>query len=152
MRHLCLTLLAFSLGTFGLVACIAAAQAANCDCRRQTCTGCTDEAACLPCEPACKASWEEKKTKKPKYSMKCEYACGRAAECFCTDPAECRSCPPCGHVYTKKKLYKADGEEKVEKVPKYEVQMVPATPCDCASCSGVCWWNPLSVLHYLAGH
>lgn len=76
----------------------------------------------------------------------------RAAECFCTGPAECRCSPPCGNVYVKKKLYKADGEEKVEKVPTYEVKMVPAEPCTCARCAGVCWWNPLSVLHYLAGH
>ena len=84
--------------------------------------------------------------------MKCEYACARSAECFCTGPAECRCSPPCGNVYVKKRLYKADGKEKIEKVPKYEVQMVPAAPCDCAACSGVCWWNPLSVLHFLVGH
>jgi hypothetical protein len=84
--------------------------------------------------------------------MKCEPACARAAECFCTGPAECRCSPPCGSVYTKKKLYKQPGEEEVEKVPKYEVKMVPAAPCGCARCCDVCWWNPLSVLHYLVGH
>ncbi len=84
--------------------------------------------------------------------MTCEPACARAAECFCTGPADCRCSPPCVRIYTKKKLYKQPGEEKVEKVPKYEVKMVPAAPCDCARCSGVCWWNPLSVLHYLVGH
>jgi hypothetical protein len=55
-------------------------------------------------------------------------------------------------VIVKKKLYKADGAEKVEKVPKYEVTMVPAEPCDCGRCSGVCWWNPLSLVHYLFSH
>ena len=114
--------------------------------------GCTDEAPCQACVPACKSSWEEKKSKKTVYSMKCEHACTRAHESWCTGPAECRCSPPCGKVIVKKKIYKAEGEEKVEKVPKYEVKMVPAAPCDCAHCSGVCWWNPLDVLHYLIGH
>lgn len=148
MRHLCLTLLA----TFGLAACLATAEAADCGCGRQSCTNCTDQATCQPCEPACKSSWDEKKTKKTKYTMKCEPACARARESWCTGPAECRCSPPCGRIYTKKKLYKEPGEEKVEKVPKYEVKMVPVAPCDCARCSGVCWWNPLSILHYLVHH
>ena len=148
MRQLQFALMA----VFGLVVCIAASHAADGGCGRQTCTTCTDAAPCEPCVPTCKSSWDEAKSKKPKYSLKCDYACARAAECFCTGPAECRCSPPCGNVYVKKKLYKADGEEKVEKVPKYEVKMVPAEPCDCASCSGVCWWNPLAVLHYLIGH
>jgi len=37
-------------------------------------------------------------------------------------------------------------------VPKYEVKMVPAAPCDSSHCCDVCWWNPLSVFHYLVGH
>ena len=148
MRHLCLTLLAIC----SLAACRAAPQAADCACGRQTCTNCTDDTACQPCEPACKSSWEEKKTKKTKYTMTCEPACARAAECFCTEPSECRCNPPCGRIYTKKKLYKQPGKETVEKVPKYEVKMVPGEPCDCARCRGVCWWNPLSVLHYLLDH
>jgi len=84
--------------------------------------------------------------------MKCEPACARAAECFCTGPVECRCSPPCGRVYTKKKLYKQPGKETVEKVPKYEVKMVPAAPCDSNHCCDVCWWNPFSVFHYLVGH
>jgi hypothetical protein len=136
----------------GLAACLAVSQAADCACGRRHCANCTDPTACEPCVPACTSSWDEAKTKKPKYTMQCDYACARAAECFCTGSAECRCSPPCGTVYVKKKLYKADGEEKVEKVPQYEVRMVPAEPCDCARCAGVCWWNPLSVLHYLVGH
>ena len=115
-----------------------------CDCGR-----CGDSKACVP---ACKSSWEETKTRKPSYSLECEYACGRDAERWCTGPSECRCSPPCGSVYVKKKLYKQPGDEKTEKVPKYEVTMVPAEPCDCARCCGVCWWNPLSVLHYLIAH
>jgi hypothetical protein len=128
------------------------APAADCGCGRPSCT---DPACCQPCEPACKATWDEAKTKKPKYSIKCEYACARGYDCWCSDPADCRCQPPCGKVYVKKRLYKADGEEKVEKVekvPKYEVTMVPAEPCDCGRCSGVCWWNPLSLVHYLFSH
>ena len=148
MRRLCFTLLA----TLGLAACLTASGAADCTCDGPRCTNCTNHAASPPCEPACKSSWDEKKSTKTKYTMTCEPACARAAECFCTEPAECRCSPPCGQIYTKKRLYKQPGEETVEKVPKYEVKMVPAEPCDCARCSGVCWWNPLSVLHYLVGH
>ncbi len=113
---------------------------------------CTDEPPCQACQPACKASWEEKKSKKTVYSMRCEYACTRGYDCWCAESPECRCSPPCGKVIVKKKLYKADGAEKVEKVPKYEVTMVPAEPCDCGRCSGVCWWNPLSLVHYLFSH
>ena len=148
MRHLCLAFLA----AFGIGAFIASSSGADCDCGRQNCATCIDSSACKPCVPSCKSSWDEAKTKKPKYSMKCDYACARGYDCWCSDPAECRCCPPAGKVYVKKKLYKADGEEKVEKVPKYEVKMVPAAPCDCATCCGVCWWNPLSIIHYLVHH
>jgi len=148
MRHLWFTFLAI----VGLAACAANPNAADCGCGGPNCTNLTDHAACQPCEPVCKSSWEEKKTKKTKYTMTCEPACARAAECFCTGPTECRCNPPCGNLYTKKKLFKQPGEESVEKVPKYEVKMVPAGPCDCARCEGVCWWNPLSVFHYLIAH
>jgi len=122
--------------------------AAECACGRAGCTG----PAAPACEPACKSSWEEKKTKKPQYSMKCEYACARAAEPWHTGDTECRSCPPCGDVYVKKKIYKTE-KEKVERVPKYEVRMVPVEPpCPgCPHCS-VCWWNPFSVFLHLLGH
>jgi hypothetical protein len=139
------------LAIVGLAACAANSNAADCACGGPTWRDCTEQAACRPCEPACKSSWGEAKTNDPKYTLTCEPACARAAECFCTGPTECRCSPPCGSIYTKKKLYKQPGEEKVAKVPKYEVKMVPAEPCDCARCSGVCWWNPLSVLHYLVG-
>jgi len=145
MRQLCLTLLAIA----GLTACLATSNAADCCCEQPACTDCNP---CSQGVPTCKSSWDEKKTKKTKYTMKCEPACARAAECFCTGPAECRCSPPCGRIYTKKKLYKQPGEEKVEKVPKYEVKMVQAAPCNSNHCCDVCWWNPLSVFHYLVGH
>jgi hypothetical protein len=148
MRHLCFALIA----AMGLIAPSNKTLAADCTCSSRSCMHCTDHTACQPCEPACQSSWDDKKTKKTKYTMKCEPACARAAECFCTGPAECRCSPPCGSIYTKKKLFKQPGEETVEKVPKYEVKMVPGEPCDCARCCDVCWWNPLSVLHYLVHH
>jgi hypothetical protein len=118
--------------------------AADCGCGHVSCTGSGD---CPACVPACKATWDEAKTKKPKYSMKCEYACVRGRDSWHAPPPECRSSPPCGDIIVKKRFYKTDGPEKVERVPKYEVEMVPAEPCHCAACSGVsplCWWNPLS--------
>jgi len=145
MRQLCLTFLAIA----GLTACLATSNAADCCCEQPACTDCNP---CSEGVPTCKSSWDEKKTTKTKYTMKCEPACARAAECFCTGPAECRCSPPCGRIYTKKKLYKQPGKETVEKVPKYEVKMVPAAPCDSNHCCDVCWWNPLSVFHYLVGH
>lgn len=109
---------------------------------------CTHAGGCQHCVPACSATWEEKKTKKPQYTMKCEYACTRGRDPWHADSPECRCCPPCGEVYVKKRFYKADGEEKVERVPKYTVTMVPAEPCGCAACRGdrLCWWNPFGLL------
>jgi hypothetical protein len=50
-------------------------------------------------------------------------------------------------VYVKKRLYKAE-EDKVERVPKYEVETVPAGPCGCAACVGGTQrgWDPLGLL------
>lgn len=114
--------------------------------------GCADPAACAACVPACKATWAEVKTKQPAYSMKCEYACARGYDCWCAKEPDCRCSPPCGQVIVKKRIYKAEDEEKVEKVPEYEVVSAPAEPCSCARCRGVCFWNPFSVLHYLFHH
>ena len=139
------------LGVSG-VACLATVQAGDPACGRHEGAARTAAGAGGPCEPACKASWDEKKTTTPRYSLRCEHACGRDYDCWCNASPECRCRPPAGSVYVKKRLYKADGAETVEKVPKYEVTMVPAGPCDCARCTGVCWWNPLSVLRYLLGH
>ncbi len=109
-------------------------------------TSCTGTTACRQCVPACKATWDEKKSSKPKYSMKCEYACVRGRDGWHAGGPGCRCCPPCGDVIVKKRAYKTDGPEVVERVPKYEVQMVAATPCERGPCSrGVCWWNPLNL-------
>ena len=120
----------------------------HCPAKGDGCTGC-DQCSV----PACQSSWTEKKTKKPKYSMKCDYACERAHECWCTGPEACRCSPPCGKVFVKKKLFKEE-TEKVEKVPKYEVKMVPAAPCnqpDCKECHRLCWWDPLGLFSCFRG-
>jgi len=109
-----------------------------------SCTSCTGPGF----EPRCKASWDEAKTKQPRYAMKCEYACARARDSWHAPEPECRCSPPCGSVYVKKRLYKTE-KEKVERVPKYEVETVPATPCGCAACSGGgrhAGWDLLGIL------
>jgi len=113
--------------------------------------------------PTCKSSWDEKKTKKAVYSMKCDSKCERAAgpmrcahSCLhkgdCCE--ECPAAPPCGVPFPRKKLFKEE-KENVEKIPKYEVLMVQPPPCQCCereSCCGraidflhrtlarLCWW------------
>ena len=138
------------LAGLALASCLVAARSADLAEAYSGCTSCTGPGPCAACVPACKATWEEKKASKPAYSMKCEYACDRARDSWHAPPPECRCSPPCGNVYVKKRLFKVDGEPKVEKVPKYEVQMVPGEPCDCAACRGagpLCWINPLNLLH-----
>jgi hypothetical protein len=124
----------------------AVGQTATCGCGHG---GCAGESGCREYVPACKSSWDEKKTKKAVYSMKCEYACERAREPWHT---ECRCSPPCGEVFIKKKLYKRQ-EEEVERVPKYEVKMVPA-PCDhCAKAPCCCqrWYDLNAAVRRLFG-
>jgi hypothetical protein len=113
--------------------------------------------------PTCKSSWDEKKTKKAVYSMKCDYKCERAAgPMHCSHSClhkgdcceECPASPPCGEPFPRKKLFKEE-KEKVEKIAKYEVVMVPPPPCQCCErepcCSRasdflhrtlarLCWW------------
>jgi len=130
-----------------LLATLAAAAVATSR-ARAGCSGCTG--GCQECVPVCSGTWDEKKSSKPVYSMKCEYACVRGRDAWHAPPPECRCHPPCGEVIVKKKFYKTDGPEKVERVPKYEVKMVPTEPCDATPCrddSRLCWWNPLALLH-----
>jgi len=143
MRRLSFTLL------IALAAGPAMTRAASCDCGHVSCTG---AGGCPECVPACKATWDEKKTKMPKYSITCEHACTRGFDSWHAPPPECRCSPPCGDVIVKKRLYKADGEEKVERVPKYDVQMVPAERCGCAACrrhDTADRWNPVHTLAWL---
>ena len=139
MRHM--KLLAGGCGV-ALAAVFATSWAA--ECRHGSCTSCTGPGL----EPRCKASWDEAKTKQPEYAMKCEYACARARDPWHAPGSDCRCSPPSGNLYVKKRLYKTEGEEKVERVPKYAVETVSATACGCAACSGGrrAGWNPLGVL------
>ena len=104
MRRLSFTLL------IALAAGPAMTRAASCDCGHVSCTG---AGGCPECVPACKATWDEKTTNKPKYSITCEHACTRGFDSWHAPPPECRCSPPCGDVIVRKRLYKADGEEKM---------------------------------------
>jgi hypothetical protein len=144
----------FAAGLYWLTLVVAVAESPAADCcdEHGSCISCTGSGPCS--EPRCKASWDEAKTQQPAYSMQCEYACARGRDSWHAPPPECRCCPPCGRVYVKKRLYKAEGQETVERIPKYEVKMVPAEPCDCAACrgAGLCWWNPLNLLSLFTVH
>lgn len=112
-----------------------------------SCTGCTGGG----CVPRCTASWKEEKTKPPAYEMRCEYACARGRDSWHAPDPECRCRPPCGRVYVKKRLYKSESEEKVERVPKYEVEMVPAQATGCTGCTGSAAgrkasWDPFGIV------
>lgn len=94
-----------------------------------SCTSCGGD--CVPC---CRGTWEEKKTKDTEYDIQCEYACARGRDAWHAPDRECRCHPPCGQVYVKKRLYKSEGEEQIERVPKYEVNMMRDDRCGCSAC------------------
>lgn len=132
-----------------IAAWLAAAPAVTGDDGHRGGCSCCDAGGCQTCVPACAGTWEEKRSSKPTYSMTREYACGRGADSWHAPPPESRCCPPCGEVFIKKRAYKTPGDEKVERVPKYEVQMVAADSCDrgrCRSDEPLCWWDPLNLL------
>ena len=138
MRRVNISIAGLSLAA--VAACVTAWAA---ECRHGSCTSCTGPEL----RPRCTATWDEAKTKKPEYAMKSEYACARARDSWHAPDSECRCSPPGGAVYVKKRLYKTEGAEKVERVPKYEVQTVPAGPCGCAACGGSQrGWDPLGLL------
>ena len=91
-------------------------------CGKPGCTVCSCQV------PTCKPKWEDKKTKKAKFTMKCDFECARPWEPYHQGHCCEEKTTPCGDVYTKKKLFKTE-EEKVERVLKYEVVMKPAPPC-----------------------
>lgn len=97
-----------------------------------TCTGCTGER----CVPRCVASWKEEKTKQPSYEIRCEYAAARGRDSWHAPDPDSRCRPPGGQAYVKKRLYKAEGDETVERVPRYDVIVEPAPAGGCAACAG----------------
>ena len=134
----------FAIGFVTTIAVVAAAM----NLARAGCGNCTG--GCRTCVPTCSGSWDEKRTTKPRYTMTCEYACVRGRDPWHAPAPECRCHPPCGDVIVKKRFYKTDGTETVERVPAYEVKMVPVAPCGRASDHDgprPCWWNPLALLH-----
>ena len=109
-----------------------------------SCTSCGTN-----CVPRCRATWEEKKTEEVDYEIRCEYACARGRDSWHAPEPECRCRPPCGRVYVKKKLYKSEGKETAERVPKYEVEMVSPRPCGCGACAGPTHgWDPFGILSW----
>lgn len=112
--------------------------------------GCTGGERCVA---GCRATWQEKKTTEPEYSLRCEYACARAWDPWHAPSPDCRCTPPAGAPYVKKRLYKTVGRERVERTPKYEVCVTPAEGCGCAACTRkpLCWWDPFGVLDRLFG-
>jgi len=101
--------------------------------------------------PRCRASWEEKRTTPPAYEIRSEYACARGRDPWHAPGPECRCRPACGQVYVQKRLYKSEGKATVERVPKYDVEMVVPQPCGCATCAGGRGhgWDPLGILTWL---
>ena len=99
--------------------------------------GCT---SCAAKVPVCKPKWEDKKTKRPVFSMKCEWECVRPWEPYCQGACCEEKTTPCAGVYTKKRLYKTE-EDRCERVLKYDLEMKPAGDCcdaapvrDCMGC------------------
>jgi hypothetical protein len=112
--------------TFVATAEIHTAPAAECC----SCSGC----------PTCTPRWEDKKTKKPKYTMKCDDECVRGFDAWCDNGCCPENTSPCGEVFTKKKLFKRE-EDKVERVLKYDLTKADCQPCRPAPCNecGPCW-------------
>ena len=90
----------------------------NCNaCRGDSCSG---------CGTCCQPRWEDKKSKKATYGMKCEQECSRGLGAWCKTGTCCEPNTPCGRLFTKKKLLKTE-EEKVEKILKYD--LIPTPSC-----------------------
>lgn len=96
-------------------------------CGRQGCTSCgRTVAVCVP-------KWEDKKTKRPVLSIRCEPQCVRPWEPYCQGDCCEERTTPCGEVRTRKRLYKAT-EDRTERVLTYEVDVRPAPPA-CTACA-----------------
>ena len=95
---------------------------------RRGCTSCgRTVAVCVP-------KWEDKKTKRPVLSIRCEPQCVRPWEPYCQGDCCPEQTTPCGDVRTRKRLYKAT-EERCERVLTYEVDVRPAHPACAAECA-----------------
>ena len=104
--------------------------------------GCCGAGCCGAGCSTCKPKWEDKKTKKPKYSMKCEEECVRGFDAWCDHGCCPEHTPPSVGVFTKKRLMKRE-EDKVERVLKYDLEKAPPAPCrppECRDCNP-CWYD-----------
>lgn len=102
---------------------------------------CCGSGGCTTCKP----KWEDKKTKKPSYSMKCSDECVRGVDAWCDHGCCAEETSPFANVFTRKKLFKKD-EDKVERVLKYELtQTPPACPPPCNACRPA-WYDLRSLL------
>ena len=117
-------------------------------------------AAAECCDPAvgptcavCRPKWEDKKTKKPRYSQQCAEECVRGRDAWCGDHGCCaEKTSPCGRIVTRKKLLKTE-EEKVDRILKYEVVQVPVAGCEpppCRDCAPA-WYDLRGLLHRCLG-
>ena len=99
---------------------------------------CCGTAGCTICKP----KWEDKKSKKPKYTQKCADECVRGFDAWCDHGCCAEDTPPTAGIFTRKKLFKKD-EEKVDRVLKYELVNAPSEPCQRAPCrdSGPAWYD-----------
>lgn len=91
--------------------------------------GCCSTGGCATCKP----KWEDKKTKKPTYSMKCSEECVRGFDAWCDHGCCAEDTPPCAGIFTRKKLFKQE-EDKTQRVLKYDLVQAPAAPCTLPPC------------------
>ncbi|NBW96514.1 MAG: hypothetical protein EBR28_07225 [Planctomycetia bacterium] len=107
------------------------------DAHRATAADC-----CTSCATTCAPRWEDKKTKKPKYSLKCDEECVRGFDAWCDHGCCPEDTPPCAGVFTKKKLIKRE-VDKVERVLKYDLGKASCIPCNLPPCDACrpCWYD-----------
>ncbi len=117
--------------------------------RYGSCTSCTGPGL----QPRCQTSWDEAKTKQPEYAITCEYAGARARDPWHAPEPECRCRPPSASLYVKKRLFKTE-REKIERVPKYEVETAPAGSRGRGSSTGggLFGWDPLGLWSWFRYH
>ena len=111
------------------------------------------DGCCGPGCTSCKPKWEDKKTKKAKYTQKCAEECGRGTDTWCDHGCCEEDTPPPGVVFTRKKLMKTE-IDKVSRVLKYDLAAQPAAPCDLPSCEkcGPCWYDVPGLCRRLFGY
>ena len=100
--------------------------------------GCCEAGGCNVCKP----KWEDKKTKKPKYTQKCSDECVRGVDSWCDHGCCAEETPPSAGIFTRKKLYKQE-EDKTQRILKYELAKGCTTPCNLPPCrkGGPPWYD-----------